>query len=505
MLYDIDFSKGGHPYEGVPRSQLGLRLAELQRALERTERSALVIIDGWECSGKGMVLSDLVRELDPRYFEVRLFDEPSSLERAHTFLWRYMMQVPRRGHIMFFDRSLYYELLRSPVVSPELYDQYLADIKYFERLLVDDGTLVAKFFLHHPRDLMADRVMERRKELMRLTDSRKAYRSWCEHEAVQLAQYELMQEHFDKVLEATNFADSPWHVVPMVHQKDGSRYVLGTMIDLLEAHLAKPKPSPVPLPSCNDRPLDYLDLSLKVDKDAYDERLEDLQQRAGELLFDCYGAGIPVVAAFEGTDAAGKGGTIRRLTRLMSPRGYDVATVAAPSADELSRHYLWRFYRDFPETGMLTIFDRTWYGRVLVEKVEELTPTYRILQAYDEIVGMEKSLVRSGVVLMKFLLVISKEEQRKRFDDRANDPQKQYKLTDEDWRNHEKYDIYVQAMNEMVSRTNEAVPWHVISSEDKRWARLAVLETFVNTLEQALDSRCENGVCEWNPRQDKKI
>lgn len=500
MLYDIDFNKSDHPYHGLSRSKMGERLAELQRALERTDRSALVIINGWECSGKGFVLNDLVRELDPRYFEVRLFDTPSPRERAHTFLWRYMMELPRRGHIMFFDRSLYYELLRSSVHKDGLYDNYLADIAYFERLLVNDGTLVAKFFLHQPRDLMAERVLARRMELMRLTDSRKAYRSWCEHEAVQLAQYELLEEHFDKVLTATDFPDSPWHVVSMVNQKEGSRQVLGKMIDLLEAHLDKPDPSPVPLASFSDHPLNYLDMSLKVKKDIYNKRLEALQKRAGELLFNCYGAGIPVVVAFEGTDAAGKGGTIRRLTRLMSPRGYDVATVAAPTAEELSHHYLWRFYRDFPEAGMLTIFDRTWYGRVLVEKLEELTPAYRLLEAYDEIVGMEESLVRHGVVLLKFLLVISKEEQRRRFDERAADPAKQHKLTDEDWRNHEKYDAYLQAMNEMVARTNSAVPWHVIPSEDKRWARLAVLETFVQSLEAALNERCGGGICEWNPR-----
>lgn len=485
MLRSVVQKKGWHPFAGIRRQVLAENLAVLQRQLAATERSLLLVIDGWECAGKGYLLNQVLRELDPRYYEVTLYEAPSDDERRQLSLQRYFTKVPARGQMMVFDRSQYWELLHDPEMDEARLAALVEDVRFFERVLAADGTAVVKCFLHQPQALMAKRVAAERQRLAKDERSLKVRTTLDQADALQLADYPRCLAHFERVLTLTN-TPVPWHVIQATHHKDMAREVLGLLneaiIDLL---LAEP-PASTPL--------------VKIEKDAltpplmpkepkhYSRELERLQKEAGALMHRCYLLGIPVVIAFEGTDAAGKGGTIRRLTRYMDPRGYDVATTAAPSAYESERHYLWRFFRVMPRLGHLTIFDRTWYGRVLVERVEDLTPRARWQAAYQEINAMEAALQRHGVVLMKFLLVISKEEQKRRFTARAETPEKRYKLTDEDWRNHGKFEAYETAMHEMVARTSE-VPWQVVNSENKKAARLAVLETVVNTLQAAIAKR----------------
>ena len=222
---------------------------------------------------------------------------------------------------------------------------------------------------------------------------------------------------------------------------------------------------------------DKLDASLKA----------KLIEEAGALLYEMYTKQKAAVLVFEGTDAAGKGGSIRRLVRDMDPRGYDIATTAAPDATERQYHYLWRFMRDMPQDGMLTIFDRSWYGRVLVERIEQFTPTHRWQEAFEEINAFEHHLVDQGRLVLKFLLIIDKDEQKKRFDAREADPDKEHKLTDEDWRNREKFDLYEEAMDEMVTCTStKEAPWIVIPATDKRYARIEVLKQFIEHANQWL-------------------
>lgn len=256
---------------------------------------------------------------------------------------------------------------------------------------------------------------------------------------------------------------------------------LGVDTTRVEPELAK-------LPAETDLPLNKVDLTKKITDEEYDEKLDDLQERAGELLYQVYLENKGIIIAYEGTDAAGKGGNIERLTRQMDPRGYDVSTTSGPTKHELARHYLWRFYLDFPTRGRMTIYDRSWYGRVLVERIEELTPAYRWKEAYQEINQMEHNLTHDGYLVLKYLLIINKEEQLERFEARAEDPEKQHKLTDEDWRNHERFDVYKDAMNEMVVYTStEDAPWKVISGMDKKDARIAVLEDFIERVGAYLD------------------
>lgn len=305
----------------------------------------------------------------------------------------------------------------------------------------------------------------------------------------QLKHYDKFKEHFEAIIAETN--DVPWRILYADGKKDQSREALQICIDelkdFLEEESLHTEMKLEALPSKEDLPLSKVDLTKTIDEDEYDELLDELQERAGELLYQTYIEGKSVIVAYEGTDAAGKGGNIRRLTRQMDPRGYDVATVSAPDATERQHHYLWRFYRDFPSKGRMTIFDRSWYGRVLVERIEELTPKYRWQQAYEEINQMEHNLVHQDILVLKYLIIIDKDEQLERFNDRQEDPQKQYKLTDEDWRNREEFDDYVDAMNEMVVRTStEDAPWLVVSGTDKKYARITVLQDFIKRVEEYL-------------------
>ena len=459
------------------RSNLGGELAKLQRRLQDSKKSMLVIIDGWESSGKGYLLKDLTRELDPRYYEVSVFEDPSLEESRHPYLYRYFMKAPHAGNISFFDRSFYFELFNRVDLDEAKLAHYIDDIEFVEEALVNNDTLVVKLFLHQTEDVM-------RKNIEKLENDDYRHVRLDAKDYTQLERYAEYYKHFESVLEQTNHARSPWDVLFVDGKKDRSRQALAICIDRLEKFLdsdtKRAAPELAELPDAEDMPLAKVDLSLSISDEEYDERLKALQAEAGDLLYQVYLEGKGVIVAYEGTDAAGKGGNIRRLTRQMDPRGYDVATTASPSEKELAHHYLWRFYRDFPTRGRMTIYDRTWYGRVLVERIEKITPEYRWKEAYKEINQMEHNLVHDGYLVLKYLIVIDKDEQLERFEARAEDPDKQHKLTDEDWRNREKFDVYKQAMNEMVVYTStEDAPWKVVSGTSKKHARIAVLEDFI--------------------------
>lgn len=467
------------------RSDLGQYFAKLHRQLQQTKKSMLIIVEGWESSGKGFLLKDLTRELDPRYFKVRLYEEATPRESKYPYLRRFFLNSPQHGQIMFFNHSYYFNLLTNPDCPPEERAHLLADIKFIEEALHNDDTLVLKFFLHQSRSELANNIQALEKDPYR-------HVRLTELDYQQLKNYHHMFEHFNDVLKATNSADTPWHILHFEGQEHTSRYALQACIEALQEHLEtdlrRPEMTLNPLPSELELPLSAVDLTKAMNSDEYNSQLEKLQKRAGDLLYQTYIEGKHVIVVYEGTDAAGKGGNIQRLTRFMDPRGYDVSTVAAPSQLENSHHYLWRFYRDFPYQGRMTIFDRSWYGRVLVERVEGFTPKYRWQEAYHEINQLEQDLALEGVLVLKYFIVIDKAEQKKRFEARAADPEKIYKLTDEDWRNHEKFDYYTHAMNEMLVRTStEAAPWLVVPGTDKQYARIMVIKDFIARMEAYLD------------------
>lgn len=230
--------------------------------------------------------------------------------------------------------------------------------------------------------------------------------------------------------------------------------------------------------------LDTLDLQQKLDRATYDKELESLQTRLKVMTTRLYQKGRPVIFVFEGKDAAGKGGAIRRLTQGLLPEVYIVNPVAAPSPEEKARHYLWRFWNQLPTDGRLTVFDRSWYGRVLVERVEGFTSKENWKRSYGEIVDMERSWDEAGIILAKFWLEIDADEQLERFNARAESPLKHWKLTDEDWRNREKNIEYTAAIEEMIEKTSTGfAPWYLIEANDKLFARVKVLRKAVERLE----------------------
>ena len=244
--------------------------------------------------------------------------------------------------------------------------------------------------------------------------------------------------------------------------------------------MKKPVKSPMPEYHWDKRPeltLESADLTKRLDKEEYQKQLEECRDKLQELHNEVYRKKIPVTIAYEGWDAAGKGGNIKRLTSALDPRGYEVHPIASPTPDVINRQYLWRFWRRLPKTGHIAIFDRTWYGRVMVERIEGLCTEEEWKRAYDEINEFERELTDSGMVVIKFWVHIDKDTQLERFRDRENTPEKKWKITPEDWRNREKWDIYEKAVNEMLLKTNtQNAPWYILESNDKRYARIKAMK-----------------------------
>lgn len=234
--------------------------------------------------------------------------------------------------------------------------------------------------------------------------------------------------------------------------------------------------------------LENVNLKLRLARKDYDVELERLQNELHLLAYQVYAQKRPMVIVFEGWDAAGKGGAIKRLTAKMDPRGYVVWPIAAPSGDDKTRHYLYRFWRRLPEQGQIAIFDRSWYGRVLVERVEGFCTEAAWKRAYSEINQFERQLRDFGTIILKFWLHLSQEEQLRRFKEREKTDYKSWKITDEDWRNRGKWEDYERAVEDMLLKTStHAAPWTVVEANDKWHARVKVLKTTVDKLKQELE------------------
>ncbi len=233
-----------------------------------------------------------------------------------------------------------------------------------------------------------------------------------------------------------------------------------------------------------------VDLSKSLTKDQYKKRKRENSERFLELRRDLVQERIPLVLVFEGWDASGKGGTIRRLMEPIDPRHYSVNAIAKPTQEELDHHYLWRFWNRLPRRGEIAVFDRSWYGRVLVERIEGFATRQEWSRAYEEINHFEKALVDDGHVLVKFFLHISKSAQKRRFEARARNPLKSWKLNEEDYRNRKKWDEYEEAIDDMVKRTDTpAAPWHIIPADDKRFARVTVADLTIKAVQRAVERK----------------
>jgi AMP-polyphosphate phosphotransferase len=456
---------------------------------ERRSFPVLILIAGADGAGKGEAIQKLYEWLDPRHLRTRAYGEPNDEERTRPRMWRYWRDLPPKGDIGVVFGSWYNDPLRAFVLDEidELaFERELDRINHFELMLAHEGTLVLKLWFHVAADVQKRRLKKVKRDP---AASRHVLEEWSG-----VAHHARLVRAGERLASLTSTGFAPWVVIP----SGDDRYRDMTMGRIIEKAVrrrldgggAAPTPDAPALISAPGlrTALDGLDLTRTVTKPEYEKELRAYQDRLAMLTDSrAFRDQIGLVVAFEGTDAAGKGGSIRRVTQALDPRRFAVHPIAAPTEEEKAKPYLWRFWRRLPRKGTVAIFDRTWYGRVLVERVEGYCTEAEWLRAYSEINDFEDQLHDFGFVVIKFWLAISKEEQARRFEARRDVPYKRYKITDEDWRNREKWDEYVQAVGDMVDRTStDYAPWTLVEAEDKRYGRLKVLRTICKRLEARL-------------------
>ncbi len=464
---------------------LSRELGRLQREIRAAAIPVVVVFEGWEAAGKGTAINSLLLALDPRGFQVHTIQPPTEEERFHPHLWRFWRKLPQAGNIAIFDRS-WYDRLFSPD-SSDGRGEAVADVLAFERTLTDSGLLLLKFFLH-----ISKKEQSRRFKKLRA----KPATAWRvdKHDLEQNRHYDEWLETIGLAIEATQCSASPWQIISACNKRNVTISVFQSMIAALGGRLAR-KPGPV---VANDdavservtsgsSPLEAVDLSQRTERETYKLRLDELQDRLRELEHRIYRERIGVAIVFEGWDAAGKGGCIRRLVSGLDPRGYEVIPVAAPTEFERRQHYLRRFWIRMPKAGHIAIFDRSWYGRVLVERVERFCSRSDWMRAYTEICDMERALFNAHMVVLKFWLHIDQDEQLARFTARGDTPEKKYKITEEDWRNRARWGDYETVLRDLLILTStKDAPWTVVPANDKLTARLIVLETVAQGIERGL-------------------
>ena len=464
-------------------------LAKRQMAIKDKKLPVLVVLDGWGAAGKGSVLGRVIKNLDPRFFKCETLTQATSEETRRPFLYRYFVRIPQEGKISFFDGSWMGEVTGAYLhgkIKKKEYKSHLTSIKRFERQLNDNGYLVVKFFFHIDEN-------EQKKRLDALSDDPNTKWRVTSKDKWQNKHYEKCMDVYDSYIEATNQFVCPWYFIDSTSKKWAELQMTEILVASIDTALAgadAKQKAPLlqntfplkSIPKLAEIPLDKT-----LTEEEYRTELDRLQKRLGELHNELYHKKIPVIIAYEGWDAAGKGGNIKRIAAALDPRGYEVHPIASPEPAEKSRHYLWRFWNRLPKDGHIAIFDRTWYGRVMVERLEGFCSENDWQRAYNEINEFEKELADWNAVIIKFWVQIDKDTQLARFTDRQNTPEKQWKITDEDWRNREKWDLYEEAVDEMLAKTNtKFAPWHVLESNDKKYARIKALKVVIKAIEKKL-------------------
>lgn len=522
--------------------ELRTALLEAQRQLRGSNRSVVVIVSGVEGARKSEVVNRLCEWLDPRGVHTHAFWDETEEERARPRFWRFWRSLPPRGTIGVMFGSWYTQ----PIIQRAFgqlddpgFEHEMRRCEDLERTLAADGTIFCKLWFHlsreaqsrvaaiqAPKDGGKGKKGKKAKEKARKKEKKEAEqgkngkngkapkaakaakkgkgkkgkkgkKGW--KLSPLLEEFSPLYDVFARVSEAairyTDTAHAPWHIVESVDSNYRDLSAGRILLNALQKGLTNGPPVPAE-PKASVEPalapgaatvLDGVDLSRELEPDDYKAQLKHAQARVNELAWGLRNERRSVVAVFEGWDAAGKGGAIRRCVAPIDARLYRVIPIAAPTDEERAQHYLWRFWRHIPMSGTLRIFDRSWYGRVLVERVEGFAPPEDWLRSYHEINSFESQLAEHGIGVAKFWIHISPEEQLRRFEERGKIAWKQHKITDEDWRNREKWPDYVEAIDDMVKRTSTFdAPWTLVSGNDKRVARVQIVSTLADTMEKTL-------------------
>lgn len=508
------------------RRELTQRLVVLQQQALQAGAGLVVLFEGWDTAGKGSRISDLLYFLDARATKVYVPADVNAKDQKkiaklkmgvkgmHPFIKEFWEELGERGHITFFDQGWYTKatqlsLLKDKGLSSKEFSQSIESIKNFEKQLTEDGYFVVKFFLHISQQTQSTRMRDLE------TDPATAWRVDKSKSDI-TKYYNKAYKSFDKLLESSNFDFAPWTLVNAENKRIANLTVMQTLITSLEAaiqrkkrvdestpHILVPKRATskdiakaqhafAPLASKFKIEKNHPELSkIKEDRtlsrEDYKKQLKPLQKEIFELENEMFQKRIPMIVMYEGWDAAGKGGAIKRLAQSLDARSYSIIPSPAPSKTELAHPHLWRYWTRLPKAGHVGIFDRSWYGRVLVERIEEITRPDAWARGYDEINEFEHDLLDWGAILIKFWVNVSQDEQLKRFNARKDDPNKQWKITDEDWRNREKYEQYCSAIDDMfrLTSTKEA-PWTVLEGDDKLYARIKSLTVIRDRLKERL-------------------
>ncbi|MEI2782503.1 MAG: polyphosphate:AMP phosphotransferase [Candidatus Competibacter sp.] len=481
--------------EQVPRLREELLTAQME--LRKADFPVVVVFAGVDGAGKGETVNQLHEWLDSRWLITRAFGELSDEERDRPEYWRFWRELPPRGRMGLFLSSWYSMPILDHVyghIGLAEFDERLERIKTFEKTLADDGALILKFWMHLSKEAQRERL--RKLEKNPLLHWRISKRDWQHWEL-----YDQFVAAAERTLMKTSTGLAPWKIVEGYDERYRSVAVATAIRDAIRFRLeeadkapvagngdARPKPPPAEINAMGPvTVLSRLDMSKTLAKDDYDADMKRYQAKLNQLQRAARDRKVSTILVFEGWDAAGKGGSIRRITAALDARDYQVIQIAAPTDEEAAHNYLWRFWRHLPRAGRVTIYDRSWYGRVLVERIEGFARTREWQRAYAEINDFEAQLVERGIVLLKFWLHITPEEQLRRFKEREQISYKAWKLTEEDWRNRERWTDYEMAVNDMVERTStRQAPWALIEANDKRHARVEVLRTLCERLETAL-------------------
>ncbi|OIQ88723.1 thymidylate kinase [mine drainage metagenome] len=469
-------------------------LLEAQINLARLARfQVIILIGGLDGAGRGETLNLLNEWMDPRFIQTHSMGEPSDEELDRPMMWRFWRALPPRGRIGVFLGSWYTWPILNRVMgltkTADL-DQSLERARRLEHMLVAEGALVLKFWLHLSKEKQQQRL--KLLEQNPKTRWRVTRRDWKHFKL-----YDKFRRVHESVIRHTSTAEAPWIIVEGFDARFRSMTVGQVILDALKKRLAEADKTvtevhaPPPLPAIDQRNIiRTLDLDQTIDKKTYQLELEKYQGRLALLIRNPKFSNITVIAMFEGNDAAGKGGAIRRITGALDARSYHVIPIAAPTEEERAQPYLWRFWRHIPRRGRLMIFDRSWYGRVLVERVEGYCSKADWMRAYGEINDFEAQLARHDIVVVKFWLSISQDEQLKRFKAREQTGFKRFKITEDDWRNRAKWDEYEHTVCDMVDRTSTSLsPWTLVEANDKNFARIKILQTLCRRIESAIRAR----------------